>query len=96
MLNAEQHRPQRAHAARGNVYSFHLPWEEIADQLGHALEDDAANIQPHEEHMFARLVRFSLRIGDVVDLNKLLPQARLRPHVVLKFLVALVDAKYPF
>ena len=39
---------------------------------------------------------FNLRIGDISELNTWLPVAKLRPHVVLKLLFALVDAKFPF
>ena len=96
LLNAEQHRPQRAYAVRGNVYSFHMPWEYIFKKLGKVLEDEEVESLPHSPQMLASVVLFSLRIGDVVDLNKWLPQAKLRPHVVLKLLFALVDNKYPF
>ena len=34
--------------------------------------------------------------GEVDDLNKFLPQARLRPHVVLKLCLALLSSGYPF
>ena len=40
------------------------------------------------------MVLFSLRVGDVAELNKWLPMARLRPHVVLQLLFALVDAGF--
>ncbi len=96
LLNAEEHRPQRAYAVRGNVYSFHMPWEEIARKLDKVLEAEDTVSLPHPPETLASVVLFSLRIGDVVDLNKWLPQAKLRPHVVLKLLCALVDNRYPF
>ena len=40
------------------------------------------------------MVLFSLRVGDVTDLNKWLPMARLRPHVVLQLLFALVTSGF--
>ena len=96
LLNAEQHRPQRAYAVRGNAYSFHMPWENIAHRLGQVLEEEDTTSLPHRAATLRSVVLFSLRIGDVVDLNKWLPQAKLRPYVVLKLLHALVDDKYPF
>ena len=96
LLNVEQHRPERAYAVRGNAYSFHMPWEGIAEKLGTVLEEEDLDSLPHPPERLASIVLFSLRIGDVVDLNKWLPQAKLRPHVVLKLLFSLVDAKYPF
>ena len=41
MLNVRQHKPQRAYAIRGNVYSFHMPWEDIAAKLGAITAEDA-------------------------------------------------------
>ena len=95
LLNVEQHRPEHPYAARGNVYSFHMPWEEIARNLGGVLEEENVDALPHTTETLVSIVPFSLRIGDVVDLNKWLPQAKLRPFVVLKLLFALVDSKYP-
>ena len=69
LLNAEQHRPQRAYAVRGNVYSFHMPWEEIARSLDKVLRAEDAVSLPHPPETLASAVLFSLRIGDVVDLN---------------------------
>ena len=51
---------------------------------------------PHTDDALAQVILFSLRIGDVGDLNKWLPMARLRPHVVLQLLFSLVDARFPF
>ena len=51
---------------------------------------------PHGPETLTSVVLFSLRIGDVVDLNKWLPRAKLRSHVVLKLLCALVDSMYRF
>ena len=60
------------------------------------VESEDVDYLPHGPETLASNVLFSLRVGDVVDLNKWLPQAKLRPHVVLKLLCALVDSKYRF
>ena len=65
-------------------------------QLGRVLEEDNLDALPHPSEVLSSMVIFSLRIGDITDLNKWLPQARLRPHVVLKLCCALLDAGYPF
>ena len=96
LLNVQQHKPERGYAVRGNVYSFHMPWEEIAQSMAKVVESEDVDYLPHRPETLASVVLFSLRIGDVVDLNKWLPQAKLRPHVVLKLLCALVDNKYQF
>ena len=64
--------------------------------MGQVLTEQNGETLPHPPDILSSVVLFSLRIGDVVDLNKWLPQAKLRPHVVLKLLFALVDNKYPF
>ena len=46
LLNAEQHRPRHAYAVRGNVYSFHMPWEEIGDKLLQVLSADGKPALP--------------------------------------------------
>ena len=49
----------------------------------------------HDENILAKMVLFNLRIGNVTDLSKWLPAARIRPHVVLKLMCNLIDRKYP-
>ena len=81
---------------RGNCYSFQMPWEKIVEKLHAIMEDDDGwKTLPHDELILSRMVLFNLRIGNVADLAKWLPAARLRPHVVLKMMCSLVDRKYP-
>jgi len=81
---------------RGNAFSFQMPWEKIIDELKTLLEDDNSwKTLPHDEGILAKVVLFNLRIGNVTDLSKWLPAARIRPHVVLKLMCNLVDRKYP-
>jgi len=60
------------------------------------MTDDTGLLLPHPPEILKTMVLFSLRIGNVEDLSKWLPQARLRPHVVLKLCIALLDVGYPF
>ena len=71
-----------------------MPWEDIAKQLGAITAEEAVEALPHDEQALSHMVLFSLRVGDVTDLNKWLPMARLRPHVVLQLLFALVDSGF--
>ena len=64
--------------------------------VGTVLEEEDVNYLPHGPKTLSSIVLFSLRIGDIIDLNAWLPQAKLRPHAVLKLLCALVDNKYNF
>ena len=49
---------------------------------------------PQDEHALSHMVLFSLRVGAVKDLNKWLPMARRRLHIVLQLLVAFVDSGF--
>ena len=73
-----------------------MPWEQIAINMEKVVQSEDVDHLPHGPETLASVVLFSLRVGDVVDLNKWLPQAKLRPHVVLKLLCALVDSNYRF
>ena len=82
---------------RGNAWSFPLPWDGIASKLKQVVDGEVLwDELPYSGAHLAKTVLFSLRIGNVTDLEKWLPAARLRPHVVLKLLFNLVDRNYPF
>ena len=84
-----------AMAYRGNCYSFQMPWGRIVENLSSFLEDDdSLSSLPHTEDVLAKTILFTLRIGNVTDLSKWLPAARIRPHVVLKLMCNLIDRKY--
>ena len=81
---------------RGNAYSFQMPWEKIVEKLNTFFKSDNGwSSLPHDEDILAKMVLFNLRIGNVADLSKWLPAARLRPFVVLKLMFNLIDRKYP-
>ena len=95
----DEHAFQRKDAlnVRGNAWSFPLPWDGIASKLKQVVDGEVLwDELPYSGAHLAKTVLFSLRIGNVTDLEKWLPAARLRPHVVLKLLFNLVDRKYPF
>ena len=102
LLNEKMHRGRHPVAVRGNVYSFHMPWEEIMckmaeatgiPDLDKALSKTFENL-PHPPEALAQMVLFSVNIGDVAELDEWLPVARLRPHVVLKLMFFLVDSHF--
>ena len=78
LLNAQQHEPERGYAVCANVYSFHMPWEQIAQRIATVVESEDVDYLPHGPETLTSVVLFSLRIDDVVDLNKWLPRAKLR------------------
>ena len=96
LMNEVMHKAAFPSAVRGNIYSYHMPWTEVFKNLYKLQQSNGKGMEklPHSPEVLSQLVTFSLRIGDVVELNKWLPQARLRPHVVLKLLWHLVDTNY--
>ena len=68
-MNVQQHGPERGYAVRGNVYSFHMPWEHIAKNMEKVVESEDVDYLPHGPETLASVVLFSLRVGDVVDFN---------------------------
>ena len=95
-MEEEIHRPERARNVRGNCFSFNMPWDQIVEQLERVETHACREVLPHRPELLKPLVSFRLRVGEVKDLKTFLPQARLRPHVVLKLCLALLDAGYPF
>ena len=55
-----------------------MPWEQIAQSKAKVVESEDLDYLPHGPETLASVVLFSLRIDDVVDLNKWLPRAKLR------------------
>ena len=65
------HQPQRGYNVRDNRYSFHMTWEAIMKQLHFVVnEEQGVDCLPHPPELLKYLVQFSLRIGDVTELNK--------------------------
>ena len=76
---------QHGTVVRGNAYSFHMPWDTVYNQLNEAIEDRSCSTLPHFETTIAQMVQYNLRVGDIIEINEFVPQARLRPFVVLNF-----------
>jgi len=89
LIDAEAFQAQYPIALRGNAYSFMMPWEDIVERLGNMVADDAISQLPWTDDVLARVVLFKLRIGNVADLSKWLPVAKLRPRVVLKLMFSM-------
>ena len=59
-----------------------MPWEVLVQKLNQAYDDVSCSTLPHCEETLAQKVQYNLRVGDIVELNEFIPQARLRPFVV--------------
>ncbi len=76
---------------RGNVHSYHLPWEKILDSLNRSTSDAKLCLLPHDPEHLAHMVQLQLKVG-TVDMAKHIKQIRLRAHVVLELGYELINA----
>ena len=90
LLNAEQHRPQRAYAVRGNLYSFYMPWEEIAQKLNTVLHEENVELLPHPPETLSSIVLFSL-----LNNNYSLPRAHEDPQALKGQFAMTLAQRYP-
>ena len=85
--------------SRGNVMSFHMPWEDIIKNLlaTEARTSLTASPEdqglPHDPDVLAQMVRLHLHVAAKEEC-KHVKHAKLRPHVVLQLLHELVDRNH--
>ena len=88
--------------ARGNLFSFSLPWEDIEQRCSEAQQNwsrtsDAVRNAwqlPHEETILATLLNVHI-VGGTTDLATHLKGAKMRPAVVLSLIDILRTSGYP-
>ena len=85
--------PQYRTAARGNAFSYFMPWEDILKSLRNVCADPDLSMLPHDDEVLARLVGFQLR-SHSNDVTTFFKQAKLRAHVVLKLLYLLIEREH--
>jgi hypothetical protein len=84
-------------AARGNVTSFALPWQDIMAELGRLERTDKAEETsdlPHTGEQLSSMVQVLLKVSDATtkdNLPKFIHQARVRRRVVLHQLRKMKD-----
>jgi len=81
-------------AARGNVFSFMMPWEDILKNLRQAQDKSVSVALPNDGAVLAVLVRVHI-IGGSIDVTKHLRDVHLRVHVVLSMLQELIARGFP-
>ena len=81
-------------AARGNAFSFLMPYEDILKQLEAAMSNTSAVSLPHDGQVLACLIRVHI-IGGSVDITKHLKDVHLRVPVVVALLHELIDRGFP-
>jgi len=76
---------------RGNVHSYHMPWEKILHFLNLTTTDEKLSLLPHDPEHLAHMVQLHLKIG-TVDMAKHIKEIRVRAHVVLALGYELIKA----
>ena len=83
LMNEEMGRQDYKVGARGNVFSFLMPWEDIIVELEGVVSDEELCSLPHPPEVLQHLVRVVLRNG-TQEMLKHLTKVRLRAHVVVQ------------
>ena len=78
---------------RGNVFSYHMPWEKIIGFLERTTSDDQLALLPHDPEHLAHMVQLHMKIGSA-DLAKHIKELKVRAHVVLKLGYHLIRARH--
>ena len=93
LMNEELQQQQFRTKVRGSAYSFHMPWEQILEELRqHCLGEELEPI-PRKAECLKYILRVHLRI-DKYSMEKVLRQLTVRPYVLLQLLYYLIDQNH--
>jgi len=81
-------------AARGNVFSFMMPWEDILQMMKKAEDEGTRVALPHDGSVLAVLLRVHI-VGGSLDVTKHLRDVHLRVGVVRCMLEELIQRGFP-
>ena len=95
LMEEELHRGEVRAAARGNISSFSMPWEEIYGNLQSANAADLLDKLPHPPEALSRMVKFTVKGMKHSEIVDWVAGAKIRPWVVLKLLEHLLDIGHP-
>jgi hypothetical protein len=93
LLEEELFKPKFRTAVRGNIFSFHMPWEDIMASLARTVDDEEL-VTPQPPGVLCHLVKFHLRIASM-DLAQHIQDMKLRSHVVLKLGYFFIEQGHP-
>ena len=94
LMNESMQGPLARTGARGNVFSFMMPWGDILENLQRAESSGTRVPLPHNGAVLAVLVRVSI-IGGSLDVTKHLRDVHVRVGVVRRMLEELIDRGFP-
>ena len=85
---------QRARTVvRGSCYSYHMPWEDIMEQLIQHGSDRNAHVIPRPQECLKYMLRLNLHVNGL-DFKKHLKQVQVRPFVLVALLDFLIDQNH--
>ena len=91
LLNEVVDQQQFRTKVRGTAHSFHMPWEEILEELQRNFLDKAIlHPLPRKAECLKYMLRVHLRVGRR-DMESALRQLAVRPYVLLQLLYFLID-----
>ena len=94
LMNESMQGARSRTAARGNVYSFMMPWEDILVNLKKAESHGTRVALPHDGSVLAVLLRVHI-VGGSLDVTKHLRDVHLRVGVVRCLLEELIQRGFP-
>ena len=93
-LMTESFGQQRARTVvRGSCYSYHMPWEDIMEQLIRHDSDRNAHVIPRPQECLKYILRLNLHVNGL-DFKKHLKQVQVRPFVLVALLDFLIDQNH--
>ena len=91
LLGEELHQQKFRTKVRGTAHSFHMPWEDVLEELQrHCMSKDAAEVLPRRPECLKYILRVQLRVGGK-NLERALRRLTVRPFVLLELLYFLID-----
>lgn len=70
MMESPVGKPHRAYGARGNIFSFLMPWEDILGEISNTLEEGDLSEWPLSPGKVQQIIRVRLVSGPEEILNK--------------------------
>ena len=82
LLNTELGHQERTYAARGNIFSYKMPWEAIQMKMHELVSDEEMSTWPMPPVLVAQVIRLVIRNGSE-QLFKKVKLLKVRPRVLL-------------
>ena len=78
---------------RGSCVSYHMPWEDVLEQLQKHGDDRTAATLPRPQECLKYMLRLHLQVNGL-DFAKHLRQVQVRPYVLIALLDFLIDTNH--